>query len=107
RVWHVTDGRPALRSSPRACSTGPAFSSDGRQLAVGQQDRVLLFDLATGQEIRHWRLAAKAHALAFRQDNRRLAVGYSKSTPVASVYDATNGKLIADLPVGSVTNQVI
>jgi serine/threonine protein kinase/WD40 repeat protein len=106
RVWHVADGRPVLRDSPRACSAGPAFSSDSRQLAVGQKGWVLILDLTTGQETKRWRLAAKAHSLAFDQDNRRLAVGYSAST-VASVYEATNGKLIADLPVGSVTNQVI
>src|SRR4051812_3820472 len=40
RVWRVADGQPALRDRPRGCGAH-AFSPDGRQLAVSQQERVL------------------------------------------------------------------
>ena len=105
RVWRVADGQPALRDELRGCRAH-AFSPDGRQLAVGQQEWVLCFDLATGQEVKRWHLPAPAHTLAFHPDNRKLAVGYFNPS-VASVYDAASGALLADLPVGAMSNQVV
>jgi WD40 repeat protein len=98
-VWRVADGQLALRDELRGCRAH-AFSPDGRQLAVDWQARVLCFDLETGQEVKRWRLPASARALAFHPDNRRLAVGYFNARPV-SVYDATAGALLTDLPVGT------
>ena len=48
-VWRVADGQPVLRDEPRGCR-GHAFSPDGRSLAVGQEEWVLCFDLATGRK---------------------------------------------------------
>jgi eukaryotic-like serine/threonine-protein kinase len=105
RVWRVADGQPMLQEELRACHA-LAFSPDGRQLAVGQQDWVLRFDLATSQEVNRWRVSSPPHSLAFHPDNRRVAVGYL-NPGVASVYDATSGALIADLPVGGMSDQVV
>jgi serine/threonine protein kinase/WD40 repeat protein len=105
RVWRVADGQPALRDEFRLCRSH-AFSPDGRRLAVGQQEWVLYFDLATGLEVKRWRLPAQAHTLAFHPDNRELAVGYFGSS-TASVYDAASGALVADLPVGTMNDQVV
>src|SRR5439155_26744390 len=97
RVWRVADGQPALRDELRECGSH-AFSPDGRRLAVGGQEWVCCFDLATGREVKRWRLPVQAHSLAFHPDGGRLAVGYSGSG-VASVYDAASGALLTDLPV--------
>jgi hypothetical protein len=105
RVWRVADGRAMLPGDLRGCRAH-AFSMDGRQLAVGWQDWILCFDLATGREVRRWRIAGTAHTLAFHPDHRQLAVGYL-NRGVASVYDAANGKLVADLEVGAIQNQVV
>ena len=94
-----------LREEPRQC-WATAFSPDSRHLAVGQQNSALRFDLATGQEINRWVLRSKAYTLAFHPDNRSLAVGYFGGS-VASVYDAAKGTLLTDLPVGSMTRQVV
>src|SRR5262249_42781282 len=64
------------------------------------------FDLATGREVRRWRLPAQVHRLAYRPDGRALAVGFI-SPRVASVYDVGDGALLADLPVGAVSSQVV
>jgi WD40 repeat protein/serine/threonine protein kinase len=105
RVWRVADGQPALRDEPRGCDS-PAFSPDGRRLAVGQREWVLCFDLATGQELNRWRAPARVHALAYHPDNGRLAVGYYNSS-VVSVADAVTGAFVADLPVGPMASQIV
>jgi serine/threonine protein kinase/WD40 repeat protein len=105
RVWRVADGQPALRDDLRGCRAH-AFSPDGRQLAVGQQQWVVCFDLATGQEVKRWRLPASAHTLAFHPGNGKLAVGYLASN-VASVYDAAGGAPLTELPVGGMCAQVV
>jgi serine/threonine protein kinase/WD40 repeat protein len=105
RVWRVADGQPAVRDDLRGCRSH-AFSPDGRRLAVGWQEWVLCFDLATGQEVKRWRLPAIARALAFHPGNGRLAVGYFGAR-VASVFDAASGALLAELPVGAMSDQVV
>src|SRR5262249_23235848 len=105
RVWRVADGQPALREEIRG-GRAHAFSPDGRQLAVAQQEGVRCFDLETGQELKRWSLPATARALAFHPDNRKLAVGYLNSR-VTSVYDATSGALLTELPVGDMSDQVV
>ena len=60
RVWRVADGQRVLRDDLRGCRAH-AFSPDGRRLAVGQQEWVLCFDLATGQEVKRWRLPGAGH----------------------------------------------
>jgi Tol biopolymer transport system component len=105
QLWRVADGKPLLREELQPC-LGVAFSPDNRQLAVAKDDWVVAIDMASGQETNRWRLPARAYALTFHPHDQRLAVGYSES-PVVSIYDAAQGRLIADLPVGSMNNQVV
>jgi serine/threonine protein kinase len=105
RVWQVANGQPALRDEVHGCQSH-AFSPDGQQLAVSQHDWLLCFDLATGREVKRWDLPACAHALAFHPDSGKLAVGYFNAR-AASVYDAANGTLVTDLPVGAMSDQVV
>jgi WD40 repeat protein len=105
RVWHLADGRLALRAELVGCH-GHAFSPNGRRLAVGQKGWVLCFDLQSGEEVQRWRLPAVAHTLAFHPQSDRLAVGYLKSD-IASIFDATSGRSLAELPVGAMEAQVV
>lgn len=102
RVWRVADGKVMLRVElPQ--SQGWAFSRDSRHLAVGQLGWVIRFDVETGEELNRWRLpeTRRVNTLAFHPDNRRLAVGY-RDLNFASVFDATNGELVAkQIPVGA------
>ena len=107
QLWRVADGRPLLDGEVRPCSV-VAFSPDARQLAVVvEDDRVVVHDVASGREISRWRLPAKAHMLAFHPTDCRLAVGFVDRGKVASIYDAADGRLVADLPVGSMTGQTL
>jgi WD40 repeat protein len=105
RVWRLADWQWVLAEDLSEYSTH-AFSPDGRLLAVGQPEQALCLDLATGRELARWHLPARAHRMAFHPDSRRLAVGFSRSRAV-SVYDSASGTLLADLPVGAVSSQVI
>jgi serine/threonine protein kinase/WD40 repeat protein len=105
KVWRVADRAAVLRVELDQLQ-GCAFSPDSRHLAVGRQGCVIRFELATGKEVNRWVLPSKANYLAFHPDNRRLGVGYWDSN-FASVYDATNGEHVAELPIGANRLQVV
>jgi eukaryotic-like serine/threonine-protein kinase len=103
-LWRVADGQRVIRDDYRECWAN-AFSPDGRRLAVGQNERVICFDLPTGQEVNRWALPSPVHSLAFHPDSIQLAIG--SRTSVVWVYDARTGTLISDLAVGAVQDQVV
>jgi serine/threonine protein kinase/WD40 repeat protein len=105
RVWRVSDGQSVLRDELPNCSI-VAFSPDGGQLAACQELSIIRVDLATGLESNRWRTRAPVCVLAFHADNRKLAVGYADAE-ITSVYDATDGALVGDLPVGPIRQQRI
>jgi WD40 repeat protein len=100
QVWRLADGQPVLKEEPRL-NLGFAISPDGRHLVLSQADWFVRHDLATGREVNRWPLPDKAgiFGLAFHSDNRQLAVGCLDGSS-AWVYDASTGKLLADLAVG-------
>src|SRR5262249_26406188 len=55
-VWRLHDGRPLLNQV--GYYWRPAFTPDGRQVALGNADWVVRFDLATGRELSRHRLPA-------------------------------------------------
>ncbi len=105
QLWRIADGNPLLGEALGQC-TSFTFSPDSRQVAVAKDDWVLCIDLASGQETTRWRLPARAHALAFHPNNRRLAVGYANNK-IASIYDSAQGSRVADLLVGLMNNQSV
>ena len=106
RVWRVADGIEVLREPPAQVS-GPVFSHDSRHMLVGQPGAVVRFDLTTGREVNRWQLPehASVWSLVLHPDNRRVAVCYVDAE-VVSIYDTETGELVAELPVGRISNTV-
>src|SRR5262249_54235613 len=90
---------------PLATVFSYAFRPDGRQLAVAGPGSVGVLDLDTGKELKRFPLAAPAHQLAWG-DGGRLAVGHQAGS-TAHVPDASPGELLAALPVGPMSEQVV
>jgi WD40 repeat protein len=88
-LWWVRGAEPkklhALKGH-KSAATPPAikalaFSPTGEWLASGGQDhRLFVWDMATGQSQRNWQLLDEVRALAFAPDGRHLAVGNDAGT---------------------------
>ena len=128
-LMKLTDeGRRAIYSAPARIQAGiKSFESMGgkvtgfwvltgeyRYLAVGQQVgamgkpayEAVCFDVRRGEEVKRFPLPARPYYLAFHPNNRRLAVGYSKAE-IASIYNSADGAVVADLPVGAMSEQIV
>lgn len=88
-LWSVADGElKALRElkGHAEADTPPAikalaFTPSGTQLASGGQDRrLILWDVKTGDKQREWQLEGEVRALAFAPDGRHLVVGNDDGT---------------------------
>jgi WD40 repeat protein len=75
-------------------------------LAIGHEDWISCFNLATGEESRRWRALDQIYALDFNPDSRRLAVGYLRNDSV-SIYDADNGELLIGLSTETSNQNVV
>jgi WD40 repeat protein len=77
----------------------PVFSVDGRQVAVGGNRSVSVFDVASGRVLRVVPLPDRYHPrmVRFLADGNRLAVGSGdwQSSAELTVYDLGDGKVVA------------
>jgi WD40 repeat protein len=105
RAWRVADGHSVLRDELPKCSV-VVFSPDSRQLLVARDLMIQRMDLASGREINSFAVQTAPYSIALDPENRRLAVGYSDAS-ITSVYDATNGAHLTDLPVGHIAEQIV
>jgi serine/threonine protein kinase/WD40 repeat protein len=100
QVWLLETGQAILQGSAPESVRGPTFSSDSRLIAFPEGDSVRCFDPATGTEQNRWKADGEIHSMQFSPRGRRMAVGYM-SQPWVSIYDATEGRELAKLPVGA------
>ena len=104
RIWRLSDGQTVFGDEPGRSDCW-AFSADSRQLAVGNGDEIVRYDLEMGREMNRWRARGSVHALAFHPDDRQLAVGYQGLKFVSTF--AVDSTPSAELPVGTMNGQVL
>jgi RNA polymerase sigma factor (sigma-70 family) len=96
-LWNAATGQVVYRQARDQARSGAvravAISPDGRLLAVsGDEERVVLYELATGQRIHEWTgHAGFVWSLAFAPDGRSLVSGSWDAT--ALVWDLTGREL--------------
>jgi serine/threonine protein kinase/WD40 repeat protein len=108
KVWRLADREPSLVLEERDCHR-PAFSPDGRYLAVGmgvhRGDSITVYDLATlavgsgvrggGQGAHHVKVGAPVVVTAFHPKRRQLAAATHSGV---YVYDLDTGARLVSLP---------
>jgi WD40 repeat protein len=104
-LWSLDSGEAILQDTPVGASA-PTFSANQRFMALAGVKDVYCFDLVTGRESNRWRTAGRVHVLQFHPTDSRIAVGYKDESWV-SVYDATDGREIAQLDVGNSFHTVV
>jgi WD40 repeat protein len=60
--------------------TSVAFAPDGRTLVSSDGGLLILWDVASGQRLREWRLAGESNDVAFASDGRHLITGNANGT---------------------------
>jgi WD40 repeat protein len=96
RLWRAEDGRRirTFDAGPTVGGLTPAFSPDGRLLAIGNRNSTTgIFDVATGDLLFH--LPKKSsHELRFSPDGRTLAVVYADGS--VALWTVADGSLIVE-----------
>lgn len=83
-IWETAKDKPTLLSASQPLAgmiQGVAFSADGRTLAaVGDDGKLILWDVQSGKETKQWTLGGRASSVAFAADGKHLAVGNANGT---------------------------
>jgi WD40 repeat protein len=110
-IWEAVTGREVTRQRLSDWTPAPAFSPDGRLLALnGGVDKVAILDAATHQPLASLDHEGIVRALAFSPDGQRLATGTSftdinwSGRGKTYLWDVATGNLIYELPSGPVDN---
>jgi len=100
-VWDVDRRAVALKLPDR---TLVRFSPDSRRVFVDNDgDRLLVYDLTSGQALPRWHATVAARFCVFRPDGKELAGVYDRT---CRILDAETGSLIRSFPLPSVGDQV-
>ena len=94
RIWRVDDGRElASLSAKQGPIRSIAVSRDGKYLASGAEDSLVLWDLSTYQPIHTWSdFSGIVTSIGFHPDGHRLAAGFESGNVL--VWDVRSGKSV-------------
>ncbi len=101
-VWDVERGSVAIDDPARSSWAAAKFSPDSRRIAVAHTEgEVVIYDLATGQPGRPWRVPGLKF-LAFSPDGSRIAATENSApAPHCRIVDAQTGRIIRSIPLRS------
>jgi WD40 repeat protein len=92
-AWQTRLLKASLRASPGR--TYLALSPNGRTLASGGTDGLILWDVETGELVDRFAYSKDLRGIAFSPDGKTIAAG---SRGVVALWDATTGELVRELP---------
>jgi WD40 repeat protein len=97
RVWDLVRGELRL-DIPGIDTEALDFSADGRLIAAGQSDGLIVFhDLSSGHEVMRLRGARSPFSLAVDAEGQRIAVGYSQQ-PGLQVFALRTRQVVRSCP---------
>jgi serine/threonine protein kinase/WD40 repeat protein/tetratricopeptide (TPR) repeat protein len=105
-VWDI-DRRAVALNDPGPARDRACFSPDSRRLAlIHPHGDVIVYELASGREIRRWRglPMAGARGLAFRPDGAQIAVPCAGRSPACQILDTETGRLVRSIGLSSTPN---
>ncbi len=101
RIWNVTTGQQVAGWDENLGAAAVAFSSDGREVAVGFRDgTVVRYALPSGDELGRIELAEEASCLACAPHGQRLAIGQLQRRRVVLVDLSTGHRDELETPQG-------
>jgi serine/threonine protein kinase/WD40 repeat protein/tetratricopeptide (TPR) repeat protein len=107
-AWDL--GKPAVAVDDAGIVHAAQFGPDSRRLALVREDRarhlheLVLYDLATGQPGRRWRLPGPGR-LAFRPDGARIAVDDNRSgPPTCRIFETETGRPVETITLPAVSD---
>jgi serine/threonine protein kinase/WD40 repeat protein len=102
-VWDIDRHAFSLEEPSSVNISAAVFSPDSRRIAVGHDDgELLLYDLATGQPSRRWRLPGPARYVAFRADGAQIAVPHrAEKHWVCRILEVETGRIVRTFPLPS------
>jgi len=99
-LWDLATGKPLQTWEIAGFTVAAiALSNDGRRVAVGdQENKVKVFDAATGRQLHAFAHLSVLHTLAFSADGRQLAADYGFANEAGvSLWDVEAGTKLREL----------
>jgi WD40 repeat protein len=104
RLWHTATGQEFLRLSGASVQAivHVAFAPDGKTIAASTHYDVVIWDVATGKQLRRFELPQTfIHCFAWSPDGQVLALGCQRATDdplhTLRLLDAGSGKLLREI----------